>query len=570
LMSTQDFANFELEFEWKIGTGGNGGVYYRDRPESRKKNGAVLEYAIHDDQNKSLPSQQCSGSLWNLTSTYGNAGSLSVLRGTDEWNQGIIQANGRRLTHWLNGVKSADIRVGSTAWKQAIQKSKKSEPPGFGQQETGRIVLQQHTGPVSFRNLRIRPLDNRSDNQESSKNDSNVANQNQNEAQPRSDVSKKRRTSKEQIAGRRSFESRQKLVQKYGGHSASEDAVSLAMEWIAKHQLENGSWSFDHQVGLNPDERSSPNPGEYKNSPNAATAMVLLVFLGAGQTHREGDYKKVVEKGLAFLLANGKPTESGLSYLEEEGNMYSHGLVSIALCEAYAMSKDRRLAPAAQGVTQYILSCQDPLGGGWRYKPKQPGDTSVTGWQIMALNAAVMCGIDINEAALNQARRFLNSVATENGAFYVYLPSTTAKKKSMTAIGLLSQLHLGWNENNEALINGVDWLAEQGPDFRNWEPGESVAEDAKTKFTCDMYSNYYATQMIHQVGGEAWETWNPKMRDFLVATQATEGPAQGSWCFIGTSGNVGNAYSRAGGRLYTTALSALTLQTYYRYLPLYD
>ncbi len=158
LMTTQDFSNFELEFEWKIGTGGNSGVYYRDRPESRKKNGVVLEYAIHDDQNKRLANQQCSGALWNLTSTYGNAGSLSVLRGTDEWNQGIIQANGKRLTHWLNGVKSADIRVGSTAWSQAIQKSKKSEPPGFGQQETGRIVLQQHTGPVSFRNLRIRPL----------------------------------------------------------------------------------------------------------------------------------------------------------------------------------------------------------------------------------------------------------------------------------------------------------------------------------------------------------------------------------------------------------------------------
>ncbi|MDG2012962.1 MAG: SUMF1/EgtB/PvdO family nonheme iron enzyme, partial [Pirellulaceae bacterium] len=157
-MTSQDFGDFELEFEWKVGTGGNSGVYYRDRPETSKKNGFGLEYAIYDDGNKRLPSQQCSGALWNLSSTYGNGGSLSIFRGANEWNRGIIQANGKRLTHWLNGVKSADITVGTTAWKQAIRKSKRSEPPAFGQQATGRIVLQQHTGTVSFRNMRIRPI----------------------------------------------------------------------------------------------------------------------------------------------------------------------------------------------------------------------------------------------------------------------------------------------------------------------------------------------------------------------------------------------------------------------------
>ena len=100
--------------------------------------------------------------------------------------------------------------------------------------------------------------------------------------------------------------------------------------------------------------------------------------------------------------------------------MYSHGLVSIVFCEAYAMTKDSRLAPYAQGSIWFIEDAQDPVGGGWRYMPGQPGDTSAVGWQLMALKSAKLSGLDINKRTYKLASRFLDSVSINSGAFYGY------------------------------------------------------------------------------------------------------------------------------------------------------
>jgi len=369
-----------------------------------------------------------------------------------------------------------------------------------------------------------------------------------------------------QISGRSSAQARRSLVRKGGGNDASENAVKLAMDWIAKHQLKNGSWSFDHRVGPNPIARSSPHPGEFRNSPRAATAMALLVFLGAGQTHVEGDYREVVEKGLAYLLSSGKRTSDGLSFYESDGGLYNHGLVAIAICEAYAMTDDPRLAPAAQEVIRYIEFCQDPIGGGWRYEPKQAGDTSAVGWQVMALKSAAMCGIAVDRQVVAKARNFLNFVSTESGTFYGYTHPVDERRKGTTSVGLLCQMYLGWTKANDSLKTGVNWLSQRGPEIGDWKIGQTVPENAKSKFRCRMYYNYYATQVMHQFGGEKWDQWNREMRDFLIATQAMEGPAKGSWHYT----DLDEIGSRVGGRLYTTTLAAMTLEVYYRYLPLYD
>ena len=77
-----------------------------------------------------------------------------------------------------------------------------------------------------------------------------------------------------------------------------------------------------------------------------------------------------------------------------------------------------------------------------------------------------------------------------------------------------------------------------------------------------MYFNYYATQVLHHLGGSGWQRWNLRMRDYLVDTQEQTGHERGSWYFK-------EAWSDRGGRLYTTTLSILTLEVYYRYLPMY-
>lgn len=368
------------------------------------------------------------------------------------------------------------------------------------------------------------------------------------------------------LAGR-TASNRARQAQQNGASAASENAVELALKWIAAHQLPDGSWSFDHRAGPGT-HRTSPNAGDFGNANRAATAMALLSFLGAGYTHQQGPYQDAVERALAYLISGADKTRNGWSWWEDQGAMYNHGLVSIALCEAYAMTGDVRLLEAASKSIDYIEFAQDPFGGGWRYEPRDRGDLSVAGWQIMAIKSAHMCGIEVDSEVIRKTRRFLNFVSGESGAFYGYVdpPPPDDRRKGMTAVGLLCQMYLGWTQENPALVTGSRWLGERGPEVGDWKPGMVVPEESKDNFRSGMYYNYYATQVMMQVGGDRWKKWNEEMRDFLVATQATEGAAKGSW-FFQHPDELGYIH---GGRLYATTLAVMTLEVYYRYQPLYN
>ena len=144
--------------------------------------------------------------------------------------------------------------------------------------------------------------------------------------------------------------------------------------------------------------------------------MALLSMMGSGETHFVGNYREQVYKGFDYLLTYAKPTPNGLDLRGvAEGNtgMYIQGLATMALCEAVVMSEmalkqrsrssraktrnkegvDRkvataslkRLRAASQLALNFIMRAQDPGNGGWRYQPRKGGDTSVLGWQVMAL-----------------------------------------------------------------------------------------------------------------------------------------------------------------------------------------
>lgn len=350
--------------------------------------------------------------------------------------------------------------------------------------------------------------------------------------------------------GGRDRSSRAQMLRQYGGNAASENAVALALKWIAAHQLPDGGWNFDHRQGPGA-HRTSPNPGRNQRARNGATALALLPFLGSGQTHQDGEYKEVVEKGLAYLIKNQRPEANAGSFFEPEGTMYSHGLAAICLCEAYVMTGDPRLKYPAQKALDYIDYAQDPVGGGWRYAPKMPGDTSVVGWQIMAAKSGVMGQLNVHSRVFKRAIKFLDSVSEDSGAYYGY--QGPGKYRGTTSVGLLCRMYLGWKREHPALERGVMFLSEVGP--------SAVKEDRSN--TANMYYNYYATQVMRHYGGDEWQKWNAVMRDFLVDTQDQKGNAKGSWYFKGDHG------SDNGGRLYCTALSAMTLEVYYRHMPLY-
>jgi len=339
-------------------------------------------------------------------------------------------------------------------------------------------------------------------------------------------------------------------LKKNGGSAASEDAVQLGLKWIVKHQLPDGSWCFDHRKGPG-DFRDSPDPGEFATDRNGATALALLPLLGNGHTHKVGKYKKNVRAGFDFLMKNAKRGGSGISYFEKEGSMYSHGLCSIAFCEAFAMTEDPNLAPFAQGSIWFIEEAQDPVGGGWRYKPRQRGDTSAVGWQVMALKSAKLSGLSINQKTWRLVDKFLTNVSNTNGSLYGYLdaPESNGRvKPSLTSIGLLCRMYMGWDKDSPGLTEGVEFLDSKGPS------------------KSDMYYNYYATQIMKQYGGPKWDKWNGKMRDYLVKTQNKSGNTTGSWHL---GGDKPSHSGTKGGRLYYTAMATMTLEVYYRFLPIY-
>ncbi len=334
---------------------------------------------------------------------------------------------------------------------------------------------------------------------------------------------------------------RAEIVAQGGGSPGSESAVKKALEWLARHQLRDGSWRFDIHKG--PCDGKCSHPGKMIVSSTAATSLALLPFLGAGCTPEEGPYKEVVRDGLYYLMSRQIQSQHGGDLQDAaQYGMYGHGLATITLCEAYAMTEDKDLLRACEQAIKFVVTAQHPKGG-WRYKPGQAGDLSVTGWQLMALKSGQMAQLEVPSPTIEGARRFLNRMQMSSGARYGYeKPGTDL---TPTAIGLLMRMYLGWPKDDPRLDNGVRFLASEGPSAN------------------DMYYNYYATQVLHHYGGPHWDRWNVKMRDYLVQSQSQRGHQAGSWYF-------GDAYDKKAGRLYTTAMSCMILEVYYRHMPLYD
>ena len=103
--------------------------------------------------------------------------------------------------------------------------------------------------------------------------------------------------------------------------------------------------------------------------------------------------------------------------------MYSHGLATIALCEAYGMTHDEHVGLAARQAVAFIERAQNQSTGGWRYTPGDSGDTSVFGWQIMALKSAVLAGLPVNSQVFDNGQKWLHAVAKgEHLGLYSYQP----------------------------------------------------------------------------------------------------------------------------------------------------
>ncbi len=335
----------------------------------------------------------------------------------------------------------------------------------------------------------------------------------------------------------RTAESRAGLVAARGGSPESEQAVDRALRWIVDHQdLYDGGWRFQLKCD------KCKNSGQCK-SRNAATGLALMALLGAGYTHQTGPYQTSVDYGLKFLIRKQKVVpEYGGSFCESGKGMYHHAIATIALAEAYAMTGDEALRQPLVEAQRYIITAQNNRGG-WRYQPGSAGDVLVTGWQVMALKALDQADIATPLSVYERANAFLQSCRTSNGRFRYHIGESKSTPTA-TAVALLSLMYMGLHRDHQDLTRGCNHLLSRGVSKK------------------DIYFDFYTTLTLHHVRHENWDQWNEEMRDYLVRTQQKTGHQSGSWHFRDPNGVVG-------GRLYTTAMAAMTLEVYYRYSPLF-
>jgi hypothetical protein len=156
IVTRAEFADFELELEWRVEPGGNSGIFFRADEEAdaiwyHAPEMQILDDDAHADGADPTTSAGACYALYAPTE--------DVVRPAGEWNHVRIVARGPRVEHWMNGTRILTYQIGSEDWDRRVEESKFSAYPGFGEATEGRIGLQDHGDVVAFRGVRIRPLD---------------------------------------------------------------------------------------------------------------------------------------------------------------------------------------------------------------------------------------------------------------------------------------------------------------------------------------------------------------------------------------------------------------------------
>ena len=364
----------------------------------------------------------------------------------------------------------------------------------------------------------------------------------------------------------RTGNNRKEALIRFGGSHVTEAAVLAALNWFKRHQAADGSWSFEdyhNECKLDPPCRHVPEAltsghvasrKKTRRLENAATGLGLLCYLGAGHTHKTGKFRKQVTDSISFLL-NAQEHDGSFS----EGN-YTHAIAAMAVIETYGMTKSLLLRESAQKAVDIIFARQNAYMG-WDYaKKSKRNDTSITGWNVMALKSAKYAGFDVEER-LKGVQRFLEKVTPDikgtrspklaHHVAYQFVKGTnnpSRRNATLTAIGMLCRVFTGESTKGAMLRAHANTMLEEIPEDFN---------DA------DLFRIYYTALAMFQMGGNYWKEFNKEVKRLLCDNQCRGGCADGSW-YIEKP-----VWYNQVGRLFHTAMGCLTLEVYYRYMPVF-
>jgi len=358
--------------------------------------------------------------------------------------------------------------------------------------------------------------------------------------------------------GSRTTASGKNLLERlYGSSPEARDAIMRGLDWLSKGQREDGSWTLP---GAGDPRAATPAVATTADESVAATALALLPFLAEGVTHRRASitseelapYRSSVERGLQFLARSQATVQD-----ESQGSIgrspTGHAIATLALAEAYGLSKDDRLRPFLQSALKYLLRSQVDRDGGWRETPDGAEELATSVWDVMALRTAQYAHVAVPRKALKRAEMFTEDCgagpADNRQSLYANTPGDQPNAMA-TATGLFVRQLLGWQKSERALATGCRFLMNHLPP----ENADALG-DNETWF--------FATQVLRNMEGDDFDLCNYLVQSHLIRTQERKSPFGGSWRPLE------EAAAPRQSRMYATVLSLLTLQVPYRHLPLY-
>ncbi len=381
--------------------------------------------------------------------------------------------------------------------------------------------------------------------------------------------------------GNRSGKGRAGALHHYGGGAETEEAVLAGLRWLATHQRRDGAWDRKHFDERCPElDRCRETAAKLleHNADPATTGLALMAFLGAGHTHEQGDFQNEVTLALTFLLEHQLPNGSFAEVNTLE--MYNHTIATIAIAEAFTMTGDLSLKMPMLGAVRHLLSAQQARGG-WGYTSERSigrNDTSVTGWAMLALSSAHSAGVAIPDRTIVALIDFVSeTTAPDAHVYYARLedgriiekPIDTALRRyspSTTAIGMLVRQLLGWRTDASVLLRQERILLGEPPDLGKFRGGDASELHSE-------YYWYYGTLAMFNQGGVGWQEWNDHLRAALLPAQDLSLDARDrqrhSYGSFPAFGRGWGRWGRVGGRVYSTAMGVLMLESYYRYVPAY-
>jgi len=326
--------------------------------------------------------------------------------------------------------------------------------------------------------------------------------------------------------GSRTLGGKRRAARRFGMPRGTDRDIIAALRWLKKVQKPDGSWS-------------SQEWGCGANKDAGVSGLALLAFLGFGCTDKHPtEFAPTVRKAVAYLL---KRQNNG--WFGER--MYTQGICTMALAETYGMKiGGSKVKKAAQHAIDYIARIQ-PEGGGFSYGGGG-NDTSVTGFNLQAIKAALNVGLSVSPDTLAKSERFLRRCLNADYSTS-YQAGQGGGKPSMTAASLTGRLFLGHKRTARDCTGQAQWLTANNKHVQ-------IARQAN-----NLYTIYYMSLSMFNMGRNYWKGWNKAFNAPLRARQEKKGPNKGSWP------NGGFAYGGHGGRVYTTAMAVLSLEVYFRY-----